>query len=455
MNSPLRVRIDTLLFLTCVTLVSLPPAISHADDWPQFQGPNRDGVYRESGIVNRFPANGPPVKWRVPVGWGYAGPAVVDGRVFLMDYQCVDGKSTNNPGSRDRLMGTERVTCFDAQNGTVLWQHAYKRPYFLSFASGPRCTPSVDGNRVYALGAEGNLWCLSTADGSVLWNKDFVNDYGAETAIWGVAAHPLVDDQRVYCVVGGEGSVAVAFDKQTGKELWRNLSADQPGYCPPTMIRHAGRKQLLIWHGESVNALAPATGKSIWSANVKPNFGMSIAPPTKLGADLLVASYGASALLRLNADGSDVETVWRGKPKTSVYCGTSPPMLEDGVAYGCDITTSALTAVRLSDGERLWQTLVPTLGKGQRGRYGTAFLIKHQDRFFLFNEKGDLIIARLSPQGYQEIDRCHLLEPTNKTFGRLVVWSPPAFAQKSLFVRNDKELVCVDLAAGSVGSTDD
>jgi outer membrane protein assembly factor BamB len=280
----------------------------------------------------------------------------------------------------------------------------------------------------------------------VLWSKDFVKDYGARTPMWGVAAHPLVDDQAVYCVVGGEGSVAVTLDKKTGRELWRALSAAEQGYCRPTMIEHGGTRQLLIWHGEGVNSLDPKTGKVYWSVPLKPSYGMSIAAPKKLGPYVFVSGYGdVGALLKLDDARPAVEVVWRGRPKTALYSGTSPPVLADGTIYGCDLDSGALTAARIEDGERLWQTTAPTLGD-RRGRYGTAFLVQHEGRFFLFNELGDLILARLSPKGYEEFGRFHVLEPTNQAFGRPVVWSHPAFAQRCLFARNDKELVCVSLA---------
>jgi outer membrane protein assembly factor BamB len=424
---------------------------TRADDWPQWLGTHRDSVYREDGIVRDIPEQGLTVKWRIPLGWGYAGPAVVGNRLFVMDYECADGKLTNNPGGRDRIEGKERVKCFDIRDGSLLWSHAYDRPYNLSFAGGPRCTPTVDGQRVYALGAEGNLWCLDADDGCVLWSKDFAKDYGAETAIWGVAAHPLIDGDRLICVVGGEGSVVVAFNKHTGEEIWRALSASQPGYCPPTIIEHGGRKQLLIWHGDSINALEPGSGEVIWSIPLKPNYGMAIAAPCKLGDNVLVTGFGAAALLRLGENGGPPEVAWRATPKTALFCGTSTPFLEDGIAYGCDINTGALMAVRLSDGKRLWETLEPTSGGDRRDRYGTAFLVKHENRFFLFSETGDVIIARLSPERYKELGRFHVLEPTNQAFGRPVVWSPPAFANRCLFVRNDKELVCVDLELASTG----
>ncbi len=264
----------------CVAVLVAPGI---ADDWPQWLGPQRDSVWRETGIVDRFPEGGPKVRWRAPVGLGYSGPAVVAGRVFLMDYMKRTGTINNNPGSRDQLEGTERVLCLSAETGQVLWKHEYERPYNVSFGGGPRCTPTVAGGKVYALGGEGNLWCLDAETGQVLWSKDFVKDYGAQTPFWGVAAHPLVDGDVLYCVVGGEGSVAVAFDRHTGREIWRALSAPAQGYCPPTMIEHAGRKQLLVWHSETVNSLNPLTGDVYWTVPVKPSYEMSITAPRKLG----------------------------------------------------------------------------------------------------------------------------------------------------------------------------
>ena len=431
------------LLLSCLLLCRS----TRADDWPQWLGPKRDSVWRESGIVERFPDSGLPIRWCAPVELGYGGPAVAGDSVYVMDYVKRSGDITNNPGARDNLLGTERVLCFEADTGKLVWKYEYERPYHLSYPGGPRCTPTVESGKVYALGAEGNLSCLDARNGQVIWSKDFVEDYGAQTPIWGCAAHPLVDGDLLHCVVGGTGSVAVAFDKNTGREVWRALSAREPGYCPPTMIEHGGKRQLLIWHAESLNSLDPATGRVYWSYSIVPSYGMAIAAPRKLGNHLFVSGYGnAAALLKLIAEPSSVELVWRGKPKSTIYSANSTPFLERGMIFGCDINTGMLMGVRMKDGERLWQTLEPTVGGTRRGRYGTAFLVKHEDRFFLFNETGDLILARLSSDGYTETGRFHILEPTNKTSGRPVVWSHPAFAHKCLFARNDKELVCVSLA---------
>lgn len=429
-----------------VTFLCLQPA--GADDWPQWLGPQRDSVWREGGIVETFPEDGLPVKWRASVGLGYAGPAEADGKVYVADYARESGKITNSPGGRDRLQGTERVLCFDAKTGERLWKHGYEREYYISYPGGPRCTPTVDDGKVYTLGAEGDLLCLNAGNGEVVWHKRLTEEYDVETPQWGFAAHPLVDGDRLYCVVGGEGSVAVAFNKHTGEEIWSSLSADEPGYCPPTLIEHAGTRQLIVWHPQALNGLNPDTGERYWSVPLKPSFHMSISVPRQYGPYLFASAHkNVGALLELNDQKPGAEIVWRGTPKTAVYCATNTPFLEDGMIYGCDNDTGMLMGVRMKDGERLWQTLEPTTGGERRQRYGTAYLVKHRDRFFLFSETGDLILAKLSRDGYEELDRFHVLEPTNENFGRDVVWSHPAFAERCVFARNDEELVCVDLSA--------
>jgi outer membrane protein assembly factor BamB len=306
----------------------------------------------------------------------------------------------------------------------------------------------VHQGKVYSLGTEGNLFCLDAAKGNVIWSKELKREYKTTTPQWGFCGHPLVDGQKLICLVGGEGSVAVAFDKDTGKELWRALSASEPGYCPPTMIEAGGKRQLLIWHAESLNSLDPETGKPYWEHPLKPQYGMSITAPRKLG-DLLYASGigDVCTVLRLAKERPAVETVWKGDPKTGVYCANSTPFLEDGVVYGSDCQTGSFRAVNLATGERLWESFKPTTGGNERASSATAFIIKNGDRFFLFSETGHLIIAKLSPRGYEEISRAKILEPTGDAFGRPVVWSHPAFAGKCCFARNDKELVCVSLAA--------
>ena len=434
--------------------MAAPARVALGDDWPQWMGPGRDGVWREKGIVKSIPAAGLPIRWRVDVKGGYSGPAVAAGRVYFQDYDRREGDLANAPNDRTVLAGRERVLCLDAATGALVWKHEYDCPYAISYASGPRCTPTVAGDKVYTLGAEGNLFCLEAATGRVEWSKDFKKDYQAPTPLWGFCGHPLVDGDRLYCLVGGEGSVAVAFDRHTGREVWRAISASEAGYCPPTRIEASGQRQRLIWDADNLNALEPATGKVLWSQPLKPAYGMSIMAPrvadTPRGRVLFASGIGrVGALFTLAADKPGASVAWRGDPKSAVYCANSTPFIEGDTLYGCDCETGFLTAVDLATGKRLWETGEPTLGS-RRGRHGTAFLVREgtaaSGRTWLFSETGELILARLSPQGYEEQGRTKLLDPTNECFGREVVWSHPAFANRCIFVRNDRELVCGSLA---------
>jgi outer membrane protein assembly factor BamB len=423
-------------------------AAALADDWPQWMGPERDDRWNEQGILDKFPAEGAKIVWRAPIAGGYAGPAVAEGRVFVTDFSHADGDASNDPGARRELKGQERIHCFDVATGKPLWTHAYDCQYNISYPAGPRATPAVAKGKLYTLGAEGNLVCLDVRSGKLLWQKDLAAEYQGETPIWGHCAHPLVDGQKLICLAGGKGSMAVALDKDTGKELWRALSAPSIGYCPPTIITAGGTRQLLIWTPTDLNSLNPETGEVYWSEKLAPSYGMTIAAPVQAGDYLYASGIGSvAALFKLDREKPAAEFVWAGKPNTAVYCNNSTPLIEDGVIYGNDCQVGSLRAVKLQDGERLWETFAPTTGGTRRASHGTAFLVKNGDKHFLFSETGDLIIARLSAEKYDELSRAHILAPTGESFGRNVVWSHPAFANRCCFARNDKEIVCVSLAA--------
>jgi len=422
-------------------------SLVHADDWPQWMGPGRDNLWREQGVIDTIPATGLKTLWRTPVHGGYSGPAVAHGRVFVMDYVHSSGELKNNPNSRSQRQGRERVLCLAAEDGQIHWVHEYDCPYEISYPAGPRCTPTVDENRVYTLGAEGHLFCLDIETGQVIWSKDFRKDFSATIPLWGCAAHPLVYGDLLLCVVGGEGSVAVAFDKHTGAERWRALTAKEQGYCPPTVIHSAGIDQLLIWDAEHLNSLNPLTGEVYWSFPLVAEFGMAISAPQLSGKYLFASAIGpAGGLFELAQDRPGIREVWKGTRKSGVACANSTAFLRDGVVYGVDCHSGGLRAVDMRDGSWLWETFQPTTGTRRAGN-ATAFMVAHNDRFFLFSETGDLIIAKLSKEKYDELGRFHLLEPTGEAFGRSVVWNAPAFANRCCYVRNDAELICVSLRA--------
>jgi outer membrane protein assembly factor BamB len=423
-----------------------------ADDWPQWLGPKRDSVWREMGMIAKFPERGPPVLWRQPVAGGYAGPAVADGRVFVADFLTdADTRKASVAEKRVVIEGEERIHCFDARSGARIWMHADPCTYNLSYPAGPRCTPTVHQGKVYSLGAEGNLLCLDAAKGHLLWSKDFKRDFNSQTPHWGFCGHPLIEGQNLICAVGGKEGLVYAFDKNTGQEAWHALPTGDPGFSCPTMIEAGGARQLLIWNPLALNSLNPETGETYWTFPFETNFGMSIMTPRQSGDVLFIGGLlGKSALLKLAADRPAVTEVWRGTPKTGASPVNSTPFLENGFMYAID-KPGQLLGVRLDTGERVWQTYRPVTGK-ENSRpvdYGTAYLVKNGDRFFLTSETGHLIIARLSPRGYDEISRWKMIEPTGPTSGRpdLVLWSHPAFANRCVYARNDKEVICVNLAA--------
>jgi len=430
-----------------VVAISIHVGSATAEDWSQWMGPGRDDRWNETGILDKFPEGGAKIAWRAPIAGGYSGPAVVGSRVYVTDYVRTAGEPKNDPGGRPELAGRERVLCLDAATGKELWKYEYDCPYKISYPAGPRATPTVSGGKVYTLGAEGNLCCFEASRGKVLWQKELKKEYQANTPTWGFCGHPLVDGNKLICLVGGEGSVAVAFDKDTGQELWKALSASDPGYCPPSIIEAGGTRQLLIWTPQTLNSLNPETGKVYWTEPLVPQYGMSIAAPQKAGDYLYASGIGSVGVAyKLNKDQPGVEIAWEGKPNTAVYCGTSTPLIDGGVIYGNDCQVGNLRGVELATGKRLWETFEPTTGGERRESHGTVFLTKNADRYFLFSETGDLIIARLSAKGYDEISRAHILERTHEAFGRSVVWSHPAYANQCAYVRNDKEIVCVSLA---------
>ncbi len=433
------------------------PAIAHAADWPRWLGPDGDSTWRESGVITQIPETGLKTKWETDVGLGYSGPAVANGSVYVMDYLLESGEIANNAGAPDALAGVERVSSFNAATGELNWQHSYPRDYLVSYGSGPRSTPTVAGGKVYTLGAEGDLNCFEADTGRIIWSKRFATDYGADTPIWGHAAHPLVYQNFLYCIVGGDGSVVVALDKDTGEERWRALTAGKQGYCAPSIITHNGIEQLVIWHPESVNGLNPYTGKVYWSEPLTPDWGGSIQVPRKQGDLLFVGGPGTATMFRLaTRDGTPaVERVWQGNPRNAVYPVNSTVVFTQEALYSVDSGTGALVAVNPSDGSRFWETAEPVLkDPSRRGRHGTAFPVYHpvSGTYFIVNETGDLVLAKLSPEGYREIGRARVIEPTNSTNAggtREVVWSHPALANKTLFVRNDEKLVAIDLDVAS------
>ena len=363
--------------------------------------------------------------------------------------------------------GKERVHCLRETDGSVIWTHEYDCPYGLDYGAGPRATPLVEGNRVYTLGAEGHLVCLDTETGKPQWAVRVAGGEMGEVPAWGMAAHPVIEGDLIITLTAKPGAVAAAFDKKTGKPAWSALSARGPGYCPPMVFDAAGVRQLIVWHPEAVNSLDPKTGKVHWTVPHGPvENDVTIATPRlfrdeKLGDLLLISdAWNGSKVLKLGArDGAPTaDILWErgggrsGREKDVLHVLMAPPFVHGGHIYG----VHHMGHVRCLDavtGDVKWETLSPTTGSDEGKTWSTAFLVpympggKWTGRTFLANEHGEFIVAELSPKEYREVSRAKLLAPTNHDAGRPVVWCHPAFANRSVYWRNDKEMVCVGLTS--------
>lgn len=442
------------LFPVLSALGSLLLAFSSlADDWPQWMGPRRDDVWREGGLLQQFPTNGPAVLWRAPIEGGYSGPAVAGNRLFVLDRPSAKPAPTSTDATNSKPSKMERVLCLDARTGKEIWEHAYPRAYEIGYPGGPRTTPTVAGGRVFTLGAMGDLFCLRANDGEVVWQRNFPREYHAKPPVWGWAAHPLLDGDRLICLVGGSNSAVVAFQKDNGKEIWRALNVVEIGYAPPVIYSVHGKRQLIVWHPDAVCGLEPETGKVLWSHSYpvggepkRPE--VTIALPRLEGDRLfLTCFYQGSLLLQLAPGGPQV--VWNRRSTSDeimndgLHTVLGTPVFRDGYIYGvCGF--GELRCLDAKTGDRRWETYAAT--GGHKGFFANAFLTTQGNRTFLWNDQGELIIARLAPSGYEEISRAKLLEPLEKTRGRTVTWCHPAYANRRAYVHNGKDLICVSLA---------
>ena len=393
--------------------------------------------------MERFSDQGLAVTWRAPVGSGYAGPAVSAGRVFVMD---------SRPGQG--IEGHEGLVALDQFTGMSLWSRRWSADYTgIEYATGPRATPTVDGDRVYALGAAGRLVCLRVVDGGLLWERNFPREFGTELPPWGMASAPLVHGDLVIAVAyGWPRAKVMAFDKFSGQEVWRSLSSEDsgPGYSQPILVRHEGRLMLIVWHAGGLASIEPATGAVVWEKPFRTRMETPIATPVWRKPHLLVSAFfNGSHLFRVGR--SDAELMWRGGSDSGVdsdglHALMNSPVIDGDYIYGI-CSYGQLRCLRLSTGERLWETQAVTL---EKARNASAFVVRNGERYFISNDRGELIIARLAPTGYSEVSRASLIRPTSAPRGRrelgAVNWSHPAYAGRSVFARNDEEIVCASLA---------
>lgn len=390
--------------------------LGHAADWPQFLGPNRNGVSRETNSIPTWPQDGPKQIWQRNIGQGFSGPVVSSGKLILFH----------------RLGNKEAVVCLDARTGKDIWKFDYPTAYDddFGFDEGPRATPTIDSGFVYTYGADGALHCLQLADGKKVWNVDCKTTFNAEKGYFGRACSPLVEGELLLINIGGnDGAGIVALNKSTGKLVWK-ASQDEASYSSPAIASLGGKRLAIFFTRRGLIGLDPLTGKSQFDFFWRARMDASVNAATPLiSGDLifLSASYGTGAVV-LRMKPSSVEKVWSSDDALSNHYATS--VHHDGFLYGFhgrQEQGAAFRCVELKTGKLRWEK--DGLGAG------TATLVGNQ--LLILTEKGELIHASASPDQFKLIQSSQILP-----FG---VRAYPAFANGYLFARSKDKLVCVAL----------
>jgi len=410
-STPLTVASAIVLGLgLCAGILFAPTA--EAADWPQFRGPHQTGISPET-IRTDWPEDGPRVLWRAPLGKGFSGISEVDGRLYTL---FGDGKGTF-------------VVSFDAATGREAWRYRLDGHYSNSFGDGPRSTPTVRDGVVYALSAQSTLAALDAATGKEVWVQDLKKTYGARLPTWGVAASPLVEDGRIYLDVGGrEGYSVMALDRKTGAALWGSQS-DIPGYSTPVIEIIDGQRQLFVFSGTQIVGLDPDNGRLLWKKKWRTDYDVNAATPIFVPPNrVLVASgYGVgAALLEIGRteSGWTADEAWTTRGMKNQF---SSSIAHQGTLYGFDDGT--LKALDLTDGDERWKV---------RG-FGHGSLTLAGDHLVVLGDKGQLAVVEATPEEYREKAKTQIFR--GKT------WTVPTVADGRLFVRDENEIVALDVAA--------
>ena len=406
-----RVPLLALLLAGALGAAALAATATGKADWPQYRGPQRAGLSQETGLLKSWPAEGPKALWRVPLGDGYSGISLSGGLAFTM----------YSKG------GEEFAAAFDAATGKEIWKVRIDTARRDDFGDGPRSTPTVDGETVYAVGASGALFALKAASGDPIWTKDLKKEFGAPVPQWGVSTSPLVEGDLLLLDAGaGKGKSLVALDKKTGATRW-TAHSDRPGYSSPLAATFQGVRQILSLAGSSLVSVAAADGKVLWSVPWETSYDVNAAMPVLIPPDKVFISSGydkGGAVYRVKKEGDafKAEEVWNNRVlknhfNSSVHYG--------GYLYGFDDAT--LKCVDAATGEEKWR---------QRGFQKGSLLIA-DGHLVILSEAGLLLLAEASPTAFKEEGRLQVLE------GR--TWTMPSLAGGKLYLRNQKEMVALSL----------
>lgn len=402
-----------------LVLLTITGQVGQADEWPQFLGPERNGISAETGLLNEWTDSSVAEVWRADGGVGMSGLAIRDGKLVTLIQDA----------------GRQRVVAHNAKTGEQLWQNPIAPAFRNAMGNGPRATPTIVGDQVFVFTGEGILAALNFSNGKTIWKLDVFNETGGKSAEYGTACSPLVTGDLVIVTVGAPAATMAAYDIKTGDKVW-GTGDDPAGYSSPSLLTVAGQKQLIAFTGNSLLGLQPKTGAKRWRYPYVTEYRCNTATPISVDGNIFISSgenHGAVMLgLNVNSDTFAVREVWQSQGVKSVMRNEwQTSILLGGHLYGFDNVGSAgqvthLTCIEASTGKRVWQK--PRFGKGN--------MIAADGKLFISTMKGEVVIARASPDSYQELGRKLVIDTTRQA---------PALADGRLYLRDDKEIVCLDV----------
>jgi outer membrane protein assembly factor BamB len=411
---------NTPLGCALIAAEALFAATTHANDWPQFLGPTRNGIYAGGDLAEVWPKDGPPLVWQKQVGQGFSGPAVASGKLILFH----------------RLNDKETIECLVAATGKTIWSFDYPTAYRddFGFDEGPRGTPAIADGRVFTFGAEGVLTCLDFATGKKLWSVNAKTDFHAPKGFFGFACSPLVEQNNVLLIVGGRDEAGiVSFNKTDGKVLWK-ATDDEASYSSPIATTLNGKRYALFLTRAGLAAADPITGKLPFQFPFSPPIRTSVsaATPVVVGDFVFLSTaYGTGATL-LKIEETGPEKIWSADKALSIHYAT--PVHHNGFLYGIHGRTdpgfeppASLRCVELATGKVRWQ----------QESFGAATITLAGDQLLILTEKGELIRAPVSPDSFKPSARAQAL-PTQ-------VRAYPALADGFFYARSKDKLACLDL----------
>jgi outer membrane protein assembly factor BamB len=403
-----RVRqIATVLTLSAMASFVVGAQMAAGADWPNYRGPNHDGISSETDWQSQWGDTGPTVLWKNSIGVGFSTTAVANGRAYTMGNTAKD-----NP--------TDIVFCFDAATGKEIWRHSYPCPLLPnSYEGGTLSTPTVDSGKVYTLSKIGDLFCLDAATGKVIWQKQLNKDLGFALPTWHFASSALVAGDMLILNMGSAG---LALNKNTGEILWQN-GKGKCGYATPVPFQMDGQPCLAIMSEVTLFAVKQADGKQLWQYPWKTMYEINAADPVVIGNRMLITSGYKHGCAMLEVTAAGAKKLWENKAMSmQINC----PILRNGYAYGFD--ENIFKCVKLDDGKEQWQDR--GLGKG-------SLMMSGDGRLIIMSEKGELVIAQADPQKFNVLARAQILAKTK-------CWTSPVLANGRIYARNaNGDYVCV------------